>query len=497
MPPRQAEKARESNAPPAHRLSVSELSGRTVNYGYDSIYRLTSETIASDPGGQNGTVGYTYDAVGDRKQVTSTVPAIPAGTMFYDANDRFTAGDTYDANGNTVSSGGIANVYDFENHLTQKGGVTIVYDGDGNRVSKTVAGVTTKYLVDDRNPTGYAQVVFETFSGSSAPNRELNHIYVHGLELLGQTRSFVVNSNSNTQQIYYDYDGHGSVRALTDPNGNVTDTYDYDAFGNLLHSTGTTFNEFLFAGEQFDSDLGLYYNRARYLNVSTGRFWTMDTDEGKDGAPLSLHKYVYAANEPVNNVDRSGNEIDELIGSLGVFDTLQSMSAFQVAPFLNHAKVDVHFDFLASVFFRKYHHAYLVVSGAGGPPVVFRGGPSQNGCGAGAASKDTRGVDPSTDLGCGYLTKSGSGLPYAPGGPDYPSGPNDNVATVSVPNVVQSYNQVITKFTTAAQHIEDLHLPYQPISQNSNSFAHTLLVKSDLISPSPPVWAPGWEKVLY
>ena len=35
-----------------HRLSVSELSGRTVNYGYDSLYRLTSETIASDPGAE-------------------------------------------------------------------------------------------------------------------------------------------------------------------------------------------------------------------------------------------------------------------------------------------------------------------------------------------------------------------------------------------------------------------------------------------------------------
>ena len=38
---------------------------------------------------------------------------------------------------------------------------------------------------------------------------------------------------------YYTYDGHGSTRALTDPNGEVTDTYDYDAFGNLIHSTAT------------------------------------------------------------------------------------------------------------------------------------------------------------------------------------------------------------------------------------------------------------------
>ena len=29
-----------------NRLSVAELSGRTVTYGYDDLYRLTSETIA-------------------------------------------------------------------------------------------------------------------------------------------------------------------------------------------------------------------------------------------------------------------------------------------------------------------------------------------------------------------------------------------------------------------------------------------------------------------
>src|SRR6266571_1407278 len=89
-----------------HRTSVTELSGRKATYAYDNLYRLTSETIASDPGGQNGTISYVYDPVGNRKQMTSTVPAIPAGLWNYDANDRFTAGDLYDANGNTTSSGG-------------------------------------------------------------------------------------------------------------------------------------------------------------------------------------------------------------------------------------------------------------------------------------------------------------------------------------------------------------------------------------------------------
>ncbi len=44
-------------------------------------------------------------AVGNRKQITSTLAPVPAGLWNYDANDRFTASDTYDANGNAASSG--------------------------------------------------------------------------------------------------------------------------------------------------------------------------------------------------------------------------------------------------------------------------------------------------------------------------------------------------------------------------------------------------------
>jgi hypothetical protein len=39
------------------------------------------------------------------------------------------------------------------------GAVSMVYDGDGNRVSEAGGGVTTTYLVDTLNPTGYSVVV--------------------------------------------------------------------------------------------------------------------------------------------------------------------------------------------------------------------------------------------------------------------------------------------------------------------------------------------------
>jgi YD repeat-containing protein len=73
-----------------------------------------------------------------------------AGLLHYDANDRITtdAAEQYDAAGNTTSSGSFNNVYDFENKLVRRGTIAITYDGDGNRVSKTVGGVTAKYMVD-------------------------------------------------------------------------------------------------------------------------------------------------------------------------------------------------------------------------------------------------------------------------------------------------------------------------------------------------------------
>ena len=68
---------------------AADLGGRMATYGYDNDYRLASEAISGDPGGINGTVGYTlYDAANNRKTMTSTLSAIPAGTFSYEANDR-------------------------------------------------------------------------------------------------------------------------------------------------------------------------------------------------------------------------------------------------------------------------------------------------------------------------------------------------------------------------------------------------------------------------
>jgi len=174
--------------------------------------------------------------------------------------------------------------------------VTIQYDADGNRVAKTVAGVTTRYLVDDLNPTGYAQVA-EEVTGTTA-----SRTYTYGLQRISQNQQI---SNAWTPS-FYGYDGGGTVRLLTDISGTVTDTYDYDAWGNEVNTTGSTPNSYLYRGEQFDADLSLYYLRARYINPGTGRFVSQDTFQGITTDPITLHKYLYANSNPVNMSDPTG-----------------------------------------------------------------------------------------------------------------------------------------------------------------------------------------------
>ncbi|HEY0764376.1 MAG TPA: PKD domain-containing protein [Pyrinomonadaceae bacterium] len=280
--------------PSGNRTAVTELSGRTVTYTYDDLYRVTSETINNDTHSVNGAVSYNLDAVGNRLSRTSTVIGVPSQASTFDQNDRLNS-DTYDANGNTTASNTNSYAYDFENQLTSlnNGAVTYVYDGDGNRVSKTVSGVTTNYLVDTNNHTGYAQVVEEL------QNNAVVKQFTYGHDLISQR---VIGGPLS----FYSYDGHGSVRQLTDASASITDTYDYDAFGNLISRTGTTPNDYLYSGEQFDANVGFYYLRARYMDPSGGRFWSMDLMEGAPDSPVSLHKYLYANDNPVDWSDPSG-----------------------------------------------------------------------------------------------------------------------------------------------------------------------------------------------
>jgi RHS repeat-associated protein len=293
----------------AEQLFSSSLNAypSTINrtYTYDSIYQLQSEAVtglSTSP----ALITYNYDEVGNRLSRTSNIPSIVTGTNSFNANDRLNT-DTYDANGNTIAGliGGTSvwDAYDFENRLINRNtnSVVIRYDGDGNRVSKTVDGVTTLYVFDELNPTRYAQVLEELTVYTNGP--AVTRITTYGHAVLAQDRF----NGSTWITSLFGIDGHGNVRYLTDTLGQVTDTYDYDAFGNLVDRNGLTDNNHLFTGEQYDPDLELYYLRARYHNPNLGRFWTMDSFDGFGDDPGSLHKYTYVGNNPCSNIDPTGN----------------------------------------------------------------------------------------------------------------------------------------------------------------------------------------------
>jgi len=111
-----------------------------------------------------------------------------------------------------------------------------------------------------------------------------------------------------------------SVRELSDDTARVTDQYDYDAFGRLLHQEGSSSNPHRYTGERLDPGLNHYYLRARYYNTDLGRFLTSDPFQGRIIEPQTLHKYVYTANSPVDHTDPQG------LFLLGMGDVIASVN---------------------------------------------------------------------------------------------------------------------------------------------------------------------------
>ncbi|KYC34733.1 hypothetical protein WA1_49275 [Scytonema hofmannii PCC 7110] len=297
-----------------NRTKVVEHNGRTVEYTYDDLYRLTQEKITDTVNG-NRIKDYTYDKVGNRKTLKEAVNGVTTVTEYnYDNNDRLqnekvnqvvVASYTYDNNGNTLmkTENGMTSTYtwDYENRLgaaTLKNSSGIVlqsmqyrYNDNGIRVASVVNNQETRYLIDTVQPYGQ---VLEEYS----PNGAVQVSYTYGNDLISQKQGI--------KSTFYHVDGLGSTRALTDASGSVVNTYNYEAYGELLNSTGSVSNKYMFAGEQYDSNLGDYYLRQRYYDTETGRFTRRDDYEGRLGEPQTLHKYVYAHDNPVNGIDPTG-----------------------------------------------------------------------------------------------------------------------------------------------------------------------------------------------
>src|SRR5207244_3694664 len=204
-------------------------------------------------------------------------------------------------NGNQTARGADTFTYEHENRLTQSviGGATSTstYNGDGLRMSHTVSGVTTSYNWDVE-------------AGLPVVLQDGTNTYVYGRDIISAT-------DASGVQTYFLHDGLGSTAGLSDGSGNNPVSYSYDVFGAIRTQSGTSGNNWLFTGEQRDSESSFYYLRARYYDPSVGRFLTRDPLVGSSRRPDTLNRYSYVRNNPANLVDPYG-----LLGFSDITDTV-------------------------------------------------------------------------------------------------------------------------------------------------------------------------------
>jgi RHS repeat-associated protein len=261
----------------------------TSDYSYDSIYELTQVTQ-----GGSTTESYSYDAVGNR--TASLGVSSYTDNSSNELTSSSSASYTYDNNGNTtgktISGGTTDYAWNYENRLSSVtlpssgGAITFKYDPFGRRIEKISPTATSIFAYDG---TG----IVETVNASGSPVAR----YTQGPiidEPLAELRG--------TATDYYEADGLGSVTSLTDTTGALAQTYTYDSWGNQTASSGSLTNFFRYTGRKLDTETNLYYNRARYLDPSTGRF--LSEDPKKTTAEFNF--YRYGLNSPLNFTDPLG-----------------------------------------------------------------------------------------------------------------------------------------------------------------------------------------------
>ncbi|MDA3835610.1 MAG: RHS repeat-associated core domain-containing protein [Spirochaetales bacterium] len=215
---------------------------------------------------------------------------------------------TYHANGAIDSDG----TFDFEidafgRIVSVKSGATLMaelsYDAFGRPSSIKENGKPDKsfnYLggfVEQENENGVAS----------------RHITIHPVSGV----PIAYHTAANT---YYTlFDSRFNLTGLLDTNGNLLETYRYKSFGvpQVFDSVGAIIDssalgvEPIFGGQRYLSTTGLYLSKRRLMNPVNGVFLSGDPSGYQDSSSL----YVYAAQDPINNIDPNGDIIPFIVAA--------------------------------------------------------------------------------------------------------------------------------------------------------------------------------------
>ena len=271
-------------------LNVSPPPGsilRDQSFLYDPLDRLVSAV------GPYNTITYSYNEIGNMLLNTRVHPT---NNYTYDPAHphavKTAGGNTYnyDANGNMTDGAGRTLTYDFENRPTQitQGGVTtdLVYNSDGNRMVKTVGGVSTIYI-------GKLYV---------CDNGVCSRMIFAGVQRIAE-----VGTLSGTVS-YYHSDHLGSTAVVTDSTGANVQDLNYHPYGNTFSNVGTVDLDYKYTSKELDNSTGLYFYEARYYDAHLGRFISADTIVPNPVDPQAFNRYAYVLNNPIRYTDPTGHE---------------------------------------------------------------------------------------------------------------------------------------------------------------------------------------------
>ena len=161
----------------------------------------------------------------------------------------------------------------------------------------------------------------------------MNHMlrsYVWGL---GIDNLLSITVYGETNQTYYALKNHqNSVLALANEDGNIAESYEYNAWGRVMffdqngnkinNQQSTIGNRYLFQGREYDSETGLYNFRARWYMPEIGR-WISKDPIGISGG---LNLYIFCENNPISFIDPLGLDYIDAIFNVftGAFEMIAS-----------------------------------------------------------------------------------------------------------------------------------------------------------------------------
>ncbi|MEN6520469.1 MAG: RHS repeat-associated core domain-containing protein [Armatimonadota bacterium] len=268
---------------------VIDTQSVTSSYSYDGQGRLISYTPALPAG--YGSITYTWGLQGQKTSMT-----VPMGNS---SAKRYTY--HYDREGKQIGMN--TEIVTCTSNPTLSAGTSdtntrFFYNNSRNRVKLITKSGSAYYFVYD--PTASIPAVVYEATGTTA--------YMNTREPSGAliSREKYVSGVYQYSRTYH-FDGLGSTIALTDENGVTTDTYSYDAWGNVTHTSGTTAdNPYQYVGKlgyythYQEPTLNLLQLGVRYYDPSTGRF--TQPDPAKDGN----NYYIYSGSSPIIWTDPTG-----------------------------------------------------------------------------------------------------------------------------------------------------------------------------------------------